>query len=115
MVFAGANIYNEGVGINNEMEEKIRQIINEVNSNSTSSELSMKFLKSGQIYEGLVWGKADNTPIGAYNRGISMNHVLESLYKRVKKECLKACKFSGGKKKKVVSNGPANNCFAWAG
>jgi hypothetical protein len=87
-----ARIYNEGVSIGPECEEKVRQIVNAVKSISPSSDLSMRFLKSGHTYEALLWGRADNIPIGVYNRGPSLSHVLETLQKKVKKECLKVWK-----------------------
>ncbi|MEN0059800.1 MAG: hypothetical protein AAGB31_13250 [Bdellovibrio sp.] len=96
MVLAGARVYNDGVGINHDTEEKIHQIVNTIKAVSPSSDVSMRFLKSGQVYEGLLWGKANDIPIGVYKRGVSMSHVLENLLKRVRKECVKVCKMSRG-------------------
>ena len=97
MVLAGARIYNDGVGINHDAEEKIRQIVNAIKTISPSSDVSLRLLKSGHVYEGLLWGKASDTPIGVYKRGTSLTQVLENLYTKVKWECLKAWKHSGGR------------------
>lgn len=94
MVLAGARIYNDGVGINHDAEEKIRQIVTAIRTISPSSDVSMRLLKSGHVYEGLLWGKANDVPIGVYKRGVSLTQVLENLYARVKRECLKAWKHS---------------------
>ncbi len=95
MTLDGAKVYFEGVKVNHEYDEKIRQIVNTVKSLSPSSEVSMRFLKSGNLYEGLLWGKVSDVPIGAYNRGQSMAHVLDTLYKKVKKQSLKVWKMKG--------------------
>lgn len=89
MILDGARIYDEGVGIDLRNEEKIRRIISAIKQISPSAEISARFLKAGAFYEGMLWGKVNNIPIGAYNRGPTMAHVLESLYRRVKKECFK--------------------------
>lgn len=78
MVLAGARIYNDGVGINHDAEEKIRQIVTAIRTISPSSDVSMRLLKSGHVYEGLLWGKAIDVPIGVYKRGISLTQVLEN-------------------------------------
>ncbi len=96
MVLAGARIYNDGVGINDEFEEKIHQIVKTIKAVSPSSDVSMRLLKSGQVYEGLLWGKANEIPIGVYNRGITMSQVLENLLKRIRKECVRVNKMSRG-------------------
>jgi len=88
----GATIYNEGMGIGHDCEEKIRQIMTTLKSLSSSSNVSMRFLKTGRQYEALVWGKADDTPIGVYHRGPSLGHVLDTIYNKVKKQCLKTWK-----------------------
>lgn len=90
MVLAGATIYDDGVQMNQDAKVKIEQIVNAIKAISPSSEVSMRFVKSGGLFEALLWGKANNIPIGVYKRGISMAQVLEYLYKRVKKDCLKA-------------------------
>jgi len=95
MIINGATIYNEGVGIGHECEEKICQIMTTLKSLSSSSNVSMRFIKTGRQYEALVWGKADDMAIGVYNRGPSLAHVLDIVYNKVKKQCLKAWK-SGG-------------------
>src|ERR1700744_2772084 len=95
MIINGATIYNEGVGIGHDCEEKIRQIMTTLKSLSPSSNVSMRFLKTGRQYEALVWGKADDMPIGVYNRGPSLGHVLDTVYSKVKKQCLKAWKTGG--------------------
>jgi hypothetical protein len=99
MVLAGARIYNDGVGIGHEAEEKIQQIVNAIKAISPSSDVSMRLLKNGHVYEGLLWGKANDLPIGVYKRGISMTQVLENIYKRVKKDCVKALKSTCGRRR----------------
>jgi len=89
MVIEGANIYCEGVTADRNSEEKIRQIVSAVKTVSQDSEVSVRFLKAGRVYEGLLWGKAADTPLGIYRRGPSLHHVAESLLLQVRKECLK--------------------------
>ena len=100
----GAKIYVEGVEINNDGEEKIRQIVNTLKTISFSPEVSLRLVKSSRTYEGLLWGKADNIPLGAYSRGASINQVFDKLYGRVKKECLRAWKLKGAKRKTKVKS-----------
>lgn len=88
----GAKIYTEGLGLGHDCEEKIRQIVGAMKSISPTSEVSMRFVKSGHTYEGLLWGKANSIPIGVYNRGPSVSHVLDTLLRKVKKECHKIWK-----------------------
>lgn len=95
MTLNGARVYFEGVGLDHDCDEKIRQIVSAIKSLSPSSEVSMRFLKSGNLYEGLLWGKASDVPITVYNRGQSMAHVLEMLYKKAKKQSLKVLKMKG--------------------
>lgn len=104
MVLAGAKIYNDGVGINLDAEEKIRQIVTAIKTISPSSDVSMRFLKSGHVYEGLLWGKANDVPIGVYKRGASLTQVLENLYTRVKRECQKAWKHSSARPVSIKSD-----------
>ena len=92
MMIHGATIYNEDIGISQDGEQKIRQIMTMLKAIAPAGDLSMKFLKSGRQYEALVWGKANDLTIGVYNRGPSLAHVLDTIYYRVKKQCLKACK-----------------------
>ena len=92
MTLEGARIYSEGVGIGQELEPKIRQIVGTIKALSPSPDVSIRFLKNGRAYEALLWGKADDIPIGVYNRGPSMSHVLDTLYKKVKKACSKTRK-----------------------
>jgi hypothetical protein len=94
MIIDGATIYNEGVGIGHDCEEKIRQIMTTLKAFSSSSNVSMRFLKTGRQYEALVWGNADDLPIGVYNCGPSLAHVLDTIYNKVKKQCFKAWKAS---------------------
>jgi hypothetical protein len=96
MVLEGARIYNEGVSIEKESEQKISQIVTALKTLSPASDVSMRFLKYGKVYEGLLWGKANDYPIGAYFRGPSMSHVLDTLYNKVKKECLKIWRLKQG-------------------
>jgi hypothetical protein len=96
MTIDGARIYNEGVRIGHDCEEKIRQIMATLKSVSPGSEMSVRLLKSGRSYEALLWGKADSLPIGVYNRGPSVTHVLDTVYRKVKKQCQKAWKVKGG-------------------
>ena len=89
MTLDGARIYNDGVGINHQGEEKVRQIMTTIKTLSPSSDVSMRFLKYGKVYEGLLWGQVNGTPIGVYNRGPSLNHVLDTIHRKLKKECSK--------------------------
>ncbi len=109
MVLAGARIYNDGVGISHDAEEKIRQIVKAIKTISPSSEVSLRLLKSGHTYEGLLWGKANDIPIGVYKRGASLTQVLENLYARVKRECLKAWKYSSGQSASRKSDSSNNS------
>jgi hypothetical protein len=95
MILDGARVYFEGVKVDHEYDDKIRQIVCTIKSLSPSSEVSMRFMKSGNLYEVLLWGKASEVPIGVYNRGQSMAHVLDTLYKKVKKQSLKVLKMKG--------------------
>ena len=94
MTIEGVRIYNEGVGIGHDCEEKIRQIMTAVKTVSPSSEVSMRLLKSGKCYEALLWGNADGVPIGVYNRGPTVPLVLDTIYRNVKKQCLKVWKMN---------------------
>ena len=98
MTLDGAIVYFEGVKVDHEYDDKIRQIMSAIKSLSPSSEVSMRFLRSGRLYEGLLWGKAIDVPIGVYNRGQSMAHVLDTLYKKVTKQSLKVLKMKGAAK-----------------
>lgn len=100
----GARIYNEGVELGHDCEEKIRYIISAMKSVSPSSEVSMRFVKSGHTYEGLLWGKANNIPISGYNRGPSVSHVLDALLRKVKEERLRIWKFNHGQIKPKATN-----------
>lgn len=97
MVLAGANIYNDGVCINKDAEEKIQRIVNSIKAISPSSNVSMRLLKSGNVYEGLLWSKADDLPIGVYKRGISMSQMLENIYRRVRRDCVRTLKSTRGR------------------
>lgn len=87
MTLDGARIYNENVGIGRDGEEKIRRIIKTIQAASKSSDLGLRLLKTGRMYEALLWGKSEDVPIGIYNRGRSINRVLDSLYKKIRKAC----------------------------
>jgi hypothetical protein len=97
MVLAGASIYSDGVGINRDAEKRIQRIVNTIKAISPSSSVSMRLVKSGHLYEGLLWSKANELPIGIYQRGVSISQVLESIYRRVKKDCLRAWKANRGR------------------
>jgi hypothetical protein len=91
----GAKVYKDGVKIRHDCEAEIRQIVQALKTLSPSPELSLRVVKMGRIYEGLLWGKAAGIPLGAYNRGASINQVIDRLYLRVKKKCLKVWKSYG--------------------
>ncbi len=100
MILNGAKIYFEGLEMNCKYDKKIGQLVDAIKILSPSPDISMRFLKSRNIYEGLLWGKANDIPIGLYHRGHSMAHVLESLNRKLKKECLlKVWKMKGAKMK----------------
>jgi len=88
----GVKIYNEGVSIDHDSEAKINEITRMFKSISPTANVNMRFLKNGKTYEGLLWGWAEATPIGAYNRGKSMHLVLDALSKKVKRDALKLLK-----------------------
>ncbi len=89
MVLEGAKIYTDGIAINDRIKSKIREIIRAIKALSPISDVSMKLIKSGHIYESLVWGSVNGNPIGLYNRGASEALVLEKTFRRAKKECLR--------------------------
>lgn len=103
MIINGATIYSEGVNVGHDCEEKIRQIMNTLKILSPSPKLSMRFLKSERQYEALVWGKANDVPIGVYNRGPSLAHVLETVCNKIKKQSVKAWKFNGSNRSRNSS------------
>ncbi len=115
MTLDGARVYFEGVDMDHEYDEKIRQIVSTIKSLSPSSEVSMRFLKNGSLYEGLLWGKASDVPIGVYNRGLSMAHVLDMLYKKVKKQSLKVLKMKGIARSKEKNQFQSHEPMALAG
>ncbi len=115
MTLDGARVYFEGVKVEHEYDDKIRQIVSAIKSLSPSSEVSMRFLKNGSLYEGLLWGKASDVPIGVYNRGQSMAHVLDTLYKKVKKQSLKVLKMKGAAKSKNRTYDQSHEPMAMAG
>ena len=115
MTLDGARVYFEGVSAAHEFDDKIRQIVSAIESLSPSSEVSMRFLKNGSLYEGLLWGKASDVPIGAYNRGQSMAHVLDTLYKKVKRQSLKVLKMKGTVNSKEGAQFQSHEPMAMAG
>jgi len=109
-------IYSEGVEMGRDCEEKIRKIVNVIKSLSPSSEVGMRFLKNGHTYEGMLWGKANDIPIGVYNRGASMSHVLDALLRRVRKQSLKIWKLNRVRSKpKATTNVEVHSPFAMVG
>ena len=110
MNLSGAKIYFEGVRVTPEYDDKIRQIVSTCQSLSPTSDVSMRFLKNGNLYEGLLWGKANDVPIGIYNRGQSMAKVLDTIYKNLKKQSLKVWKMKSAapsiKKPHIQSHAP---------
>jgi hypothetical protein len=85
----GARIYNDGVGINKDVESRIRRIVTSIKKISAKSDIGMRFVKRGRVIEGLLWGKAKDIPIGVYNCGPSLNVVLDKIQRKVRKECVK--------------------------
>ena len=92
MTVENAKIYNEGVEIDRDGEEKIRQIVTVIQMLSPRSDISLRLLKCDRSFEGLLWGKANNQPIGVYRRGASLSHVLDTLLVNVKRQCMKSRK-----------------------
>ncbi len=66
MEIAGARIYDDGVGIKQDAEVKIKKIVDEI--------------------------KADELPIGIYTRGMSLSTVLDTIHSKVERECIKVKK-----------------------
>lgn len=91
----GAKIFNQGVLVDHDCEEKIKQLVNTFKAVSDSPEINIQFLKRGRIYEGLLWGKASSIPVGIYRQGVSVSQVLDHMQKRAQKDCLKILKQSG--------------------
>ena len=91
----GAKIYDDGVEINKGAEEKIRQILNSLKTISPTSDVGMRLVKSSRFIEGLLWGKTKDASIGVYNRGPSLNAVLDRIQRKIKKQCLKIRKKNG--------------------
>jgi hypothetical protein len=79
MELDGARIYDDGVEIDKGGEKKIRPIVTSIKTLSPTSDVGMKFVKSGRVKEALLWGKAKDGPIGVYNRGLSLNAVLDTI------------------------------------
>ncbi len=92
MIIDGLRIYNDGVGIGPDGEDKIRQIMTLVRSVSDSADLGLRLLKSDSSYEALLWGNAAGVKVGAYHRGASLRRVFQALHRRVKRECSKVRK-----------------------
>lgn len=89
MELNGARIFDEGVEIKKDAQEKISEIVKTVKALSPNSDLGMRFVKSGKLVEGLLWGRAKEVSIGIFHRGSSLNAVLDILQRKVKRECLK--------------------------
>jgi hypothetical protein len=89
MVLHGAKIYNDGVSLENGVQEKVQKIINVVKMLSPEAELSLRLIKGRRASEVLLWGKVGGIPIGVYKRGLNLANVLDSLYDKVKKDCVK--------------------------
>ena len=53
MSINGAKIFNQGVLIDSDCEDKIRQFVNTFKAVSDFPEINIQFLKNGKIYEGL--------------------------------------------------------------
>ena len=75
----GARIYVEGMGVDHKYDEKIRQIVTAIKSVSPSLDVSIRLLEGQNSYEGLLWSKADEIPIGVYNRGNSLTQACTLL------------------------------------
>ena len=92
MEIAGARIYDDGVGIKRDAEVKIKKIVDEIKTVATSTDLGIRFVKNGRMIEGLLWAKADELPIGIYTRGMSLSTVLDTIHRKVERECIKVKK-----------------------
>lgn len=95
MIINGARIYVDGVRLGPECELKIRRVVDAIRSLASNSEVSLRVLKSGAMYEVLLWGKAERLPIGVYCRGASLSKLLDVFMKRVRRQCLKLSKLTG--------------------
>ena len=89
MNFEYVRIYNDGVELDSVCEKKVDKIVVAIKTLSKSAEVAFRFLKNGNLYEVLLWGKADDTPIGIYSSGPSMSHILDRIYGKAQKDCLK--------------------------
>lgn len=79
----------DGLELNKDISDKINQIEVVTKKVSKKPQINIKLVKNGFNYEGLLWGKLDQAPIGAFSHGHSPTLVLENLCKRVKRDCLK--------------------------
>lgn len=89
MFIENISILADNIEISNECLEKIRNLSQAAKKVSKTQDINIKIIQNSESYEGLLWGKLDRNPIGAFNRGHSLPLVLENLNKRVKRECLK--------------------------
>lgn len=107
MVLQDAQIYFEGINNGCDFKEQIQQIVKAVKALYPSSELNMRLIKNDQSYEALLWGKSNGVPFGIYNRGQTLRHVLDTLFRSVKRETLQIWKVGCGN-----SIPPSKNLFA---
>jgi len=114
MTINGANVYLEGVNVDQKYDDKMQQIVNTIKSLSPSSEVSMRFLKNGNLYEGLLWGKAGDVPIAVYKSGRSMTRILDTFCDKLKKQSLKLKNFEGAAKFRPVTHFPHQKPMATA-
>lgn len=95
MILNGASVYCEGLELDTKSTDQLKQMVNSLREVSPSAEVSFKLLKDGDFFEALLWGRAIDSPIGIYQRGLSLDRVLGSLHKKVTVECLKIWKKKG--------------------
>lgn len=95
MTLNGANVYCENVKLDQRSKLRIEEMVASLKEISSDAEVSLKLLKEGDIFEGLLWGRAVDSPIGIYTRGASLNRLLDTLQKKVSMESLKIWKNKG--------------------
>ena len=102
MFLEGAKIHNEGVTISLENEIRIREIVQATKLISSNAEINLKFLKYGKKCEVLLWGSANDLPIGIYSRGFSIGQALETAHKKLMRYGLKARALTNSKPTKAT-------------
>ena len=77
-----------------EMEERMEDISSLVHGYFPKIDIKVRFIKTRNRYEGLLWGVGEGPEIGAYESSEeSLQKVIESLHRDIEKECKRAKRF----------------------